>query len=92
MHGPFAELALLLFIAAVVGALGMRLRQPMLIAYIVVGIAVGPAGLGHYGEHLLARLKQNGIAAMGVDFDPETVRRLRHHGFSVRFGDGDRDR
>ena len=46
-------------------------------------------GLGRYGEHLLARLRQNGVAVMGVDFDPETVRRLRHGGFSVRFGDGE---
>lgn len=46
-------------------------------------------GLGRYGEHLLARLQHNGVAAMGVDFDPETVRRLRHRGFSVRFGDGE---
>ncbi|MDP1708073.1 MAG: cation:proton antiporter [Gammaproteobacteria bacterium] len=46
-------------------------------------------GLGRYGEHLLARLTQHGVAAMGVDFDPETVRRLRQRGFSVRFGDGE---
>ncbi len=46
-------------------------------------------GLGRYGEHLLSRLKENGVAVMGVDFDPETVRRLRQRGFSVRFGDGE---
>ena len=36
MHEPFSELALLLLIAAAVGALAVRLRQPVLIAYIVV--------------------------------------------------------
>ncbi|MBE0623034.1 MAG: cation:proton antiporter [Burkholderiales bacterium] len=46
-------------------------------------------GLGRYGERLLDRLKQDRVAAMGVDFDPETVRRLRHGGFSVRFGDAE---
>ena len=46
-------------------------------------------GLGRYGEHLLSRLKQNGVATMGVDFDPETVLRLRRRGYSVRFGDGE---
>ncbi len=46
-------------------------------------------GLGRYGEHLLARLRHNGVPALGVDFDPETVRRLRHRGFAVRFGDGE---
>ncbi|TVO67690.1 cation:proton antiporter [Denitromonas ohlonensis] len=46
-------------------------------------------GLGRYGAHLLARLHHHGVTAMGVDFDPETVRRLRHRGFAVRFGDGE---
>lgn len=46
-------------------------------------------GLGRYGEHLLARLRQHGVAAVGVDFDPETVRRLRQRGLSVRFGDAE---
>jgi Kef-type K+ transport system membrane component KefB len=46
MHAPFAEFALLLLICAVAGALFVRLRQPVLIAYIVVGIVVGPAVLG----------------------------------------------
>ena len=46
-------------------------------------------GLGRYGERLLSRLKQNGVATMGVDFDPETVLRLRRRGYSVRFGDGE---
>ncbi len=46
-------------------------------------------GLGRYGAHLLTRLNQNGVPVMGVDFDPETVRRLLHQGHSVRFGDGE---
>ena len=37
MTGPFAEMALLLLIAALVGALFVKLRQPVLIAYIVDG-------------------------------------------------------
>jgi Kef-type K+ transport system membrane component KefB len=43
MQEPFAELALLLVITAITGALAVRLRQPVLIAYIIVGILVGPA-------------------------------------------------
>ncbi len=46
-------------------------------------------GLGRYGERLLTRLAQNRVMAMGVDFDPECVRRLGHRGFSVRFGDAE---
>ena len=46
-------------------------------------------GLGRYGERLLSRLHDNGVVAMGVDFDPETVRRLRQRGLAVRFGDAE---
>ena len=46
-------------------------------------------GLGRYGERLFSRLRQDGVAVMGVDFDPEIVRKLQHRGFSVRFGDGE---
>ncbi len=45
MTGPCTGIALLLLIAAL-RAPFVRLRQPVLIAYIVVGIAVGPAGPG----------------------------------------------
>ena len=46
-------------------------------------------GLGRYGAHLLTRLDHNGVPVMGVDFDPETVRRHLHQGYAVRFGDGE---
>ncbi|MFW0859414.1 MAG: cation:proton antiporter [Dehalococcoidia bacterium] len=42
----FSQIAVLLMIAAVIGALMMRLRQPMIVGFILVGILVGPAGLG----------------------------------------------
>ena len=42
-------------------------------------------GLGRYGAHLLTRLDHNGVPVMGVDFDPETVRRHLHQGYAVRF-------
>ena len=44
MHESFAELAVLLVITAFAGAVAVRLRQPVLIAYIIVGVLVGPAG------------------------------------------------
>ena len=46
MNSPFTEFAALLLICALVGAVFVRLRQPVLIAYIVVGIAVGPESSG----------------------------------------------
>jgi len=51
MAQPLVELALLLAITAVAGALALRLRQPLLIAYIIVGILVGPAGFALVHAH-----------------------------------------
>ena len=42
----FTEMAVLLLVAAAVGALGVRLRQPLIVAFIAVGILVGPSVLG----------------------------------------------
>jgi len=42
----FTEMAVLLLIAAVVGAIGVRLRQPLIVSFIAVGILVGPSMLG----------------------------------------------
>ena len=39
-------MAVLLLLAAVVGALAVRLRQPLIVAFIAVGILVGPSVLG----------------------------------------------
>jgi hypothetical protein len=38
MHGVFAEFARLLMMAAAAGAVSIWLRQPVLIAYIIIGI------------------------------------------------------
>ena len=42
----FTEMAVLLLVAAAVGALGVRLRQPLIVAFIAVGILVCPSVLG----------------------------------------------
>ena len=80
--GVFAEFAVLLLISAAAGALAIWLRQPILIAYIVVGIVTGPAVLGIVQAHdeidLLAEI---GIAVLlfvvGLKLD---VQHLRHIG------------
>jgi Kef-type K+ transport system membrane component KefB len=76
---PFAELALLLAIAAAAGAVALLLRQPVLIAYIAVGIAVGPAGLELVHSHdQIDMLAQVGIAVLlflvGLKLDVAKVR------------------
>jgi len=42
---PFSEIAAVLAVAAGIGALALWLRQPLIIAFIVAGILLGPAGL-----------------------------------------------
>ncbi len=55
-----SEIGVLLMLAAAVGALGVRLRQPLIVAFIAVGILVGPSVLGWVSANdqvdLLAKL------------------------------------
>jgi Kef-type K+ transport system membrane component KefB len=81
LAGPFGEFALLLLVCALAGAVFVRLRQPVLIAYIVVGIAVGPAVLGLVSAHdQIDLLAQVGVAvllfAVGLKLDLQHVRHI----------------
>jgi Kef-type K+ transport system membrane component KefB len=81
MHQPFAEIALLLLICALAGALFVRLHQPVLIAYIVVGIVAGPAVLGLVAAHdQLDLLAQIGVTvllfAVGLKLDLHHIRHI----------------
>ncbi|MCL0093635.1 cation:proton antiporter [Dehalococcoidia bacterium] len=58
----FYEIAVLLLIAAAIGGLAMRLRQPMIVGFILVGILVGPAVLGV----VVARDEIDLMAQMGI--------------------------
>ena len=78
---PFSEIALLLGISAAAGAVFVRLRQPPLIAYIIVGILVGPAGFGLVSAHdQIDLLAQFGIAVLlfvvGLKLDLHHVRHI----------------
>ncbi len=100
MYEPFAELAVLLVIAAAVGAVAVRLRQPVLIAYIIVGILVGPAGFELVRAHdQIDLLAQIGVAVLlfvvGLKLDITHVRHigpvalatgLGQLGFTILFG------
>lgn len=77
----FTEMAVLLLMAAVIGAIGVRLRQPLIVAFIVVGILVGPSVLGWVSANdqvdLLAKL---GIALLlfvvGLKLDLHIIRSM----------------
>ena len=75
-HGPYAEFALLL-ISAVAGAVAVRLRQPVLIAYIVVG----PALLGIVNaQEEVALLAEIGVTVLlfvvGLKLDLHHIRHI----------------
>jgi Kef-type K+ transport system membrane component KefB len=77
----FTEMAVLLLLAAVIGAIGVRLRQPLIVAFIAVGILVGPSALGWVSANdqvdLLAKL---GIALLlfvvGLKLDLHVIRTM----------------
>ena len=80
-HGPYAEFAVLLIISALAGAIAVRLRQPVLIAYIVVGILVGPAVFGIVTAHdQVALLAEIGVTVLlfvvGLKLDLHHIRHI----------------
>jgi len=81
VHEVFTEFALLLIISAVAGAVAMALRQPVLIAYIAVGIVVGPAVLGLVAaKDEIDLLAEVGVAVLlfvvGLKLDLQHVRHI----------------
>ncbi|HXW07518.1 MAG TPA: cation:proton antiporter [Vicinamibacterales bacterium] len=77
----FAEIALTLLAAALVGAAGTWLRQPLIVSFIAVGILVGPAALGLVTRHeQIELLASIGIALLlfvvGLKLDFHTIRTL----------------
>ena len=75
----FLEVTAILVVSAVIGALATQLRQPLIVAFIGVGVLVGPAGLDLVSAHeqieLLAEL---GIALLlfvvGLKLDLHLIR------------------
>ncbi len=77
----FTEIAVLLLVAAAVGALGVRLRQPLIVTFIAVGILVGPSALGWVSANdQVDLLAQMGIALLlfvvGLKLDLHIIRTM----------------
>lgn len=79
LSNPFFELSVILAIAALLGAVGLILRQPLIVMFIALGILVGPSVLNLVSSsqmiHLLADL---GIALLlfvvGLKLDLSLIR------------------
>src|SRR5687768_1995435 len=77
----FAEIGIILLLAAATAAAGLRFRQPLIVSFILVGLIVGPAGIGLVTHHeeieLLASI---GISLLlfvvGLKLDVQTIRTL----------------
>ena len=80
-QSPFAEIAALLVMAAVVGFLGIILRQPLIVSFIAVGLIAGPSALDVVrADAQISLLSQLGIAVLlflvGIKLDVKLVRSL----------------
>lgn len=79
LDGDFAQVAVVLLIAATVGAAAFALKQPLIVSYIIVGVLAGPAVLGIFEStdqiNLLAKV---GIAILlflvGLKLDFHLIR------------------
>jgi Kef-type K+ transport system membrane component KefB len=81
MDTVFSEFATLLLMSAAAGLVSLWLRQPVLIAYIVIGITAGPAVLGVVTAHdQIALLAQVGVAVLlfvvGLKLDLQHIRHI----------------
>ncbi|MFO8237109.1 MAG: cation:proton antiporter [Prochlorococcaceae cyanobacterium] len=75
----FHELAAILMLAGIIGVVGLKLRQPLIISYILTGIVAGPALLGWTsGGSELELLSSIGISVLlfvvGLKLDVGLIR------------------
>jgi Kef-type K+ transport system membrane component KefB len=96
----YAAIAVILTASAFAGALAVRLRQPLLVAFLVVGLAAGPSALGLVAAHSeIDLLAQIGVTVLlfvvGLKLDLNVVRHigpvalatgLGQLGFTIFFG------
>ena len=81
MESTYQEVTLLLFATALLGLVGMRLRQPLIIIYILVGLLAGPSVLGWVSAHEpMELLSEIGVTILlfvvGLKLDVKLVRQL----------------
>ncbi|HOX40170.1 MAG TPA: cation:proton antiporter [Candidatus Brocadiia bacterium] len=75
----FYEITAILVATALFGLIGLRLRQPLIVAFLAVGVLVGPSGLGIIENHeKIELLAQIGISLLlfvvGLRLDLQMIR------------------
>ena len=81
MESVFSEIALLVLLAAALGFVGLLLRQPLVVAFIALGVLAGPDALGLVtSTDFIDTLSQISIAVLlflvGLKLDVSLVRNL----------------
>ncbi|UYV38300.1 cation:proton antiporter [Rhodobacteraceae bacterium D3-12] len=81
VQSPFTEIAALLVMAAVIGFIGIILRQPLIVSFIVVGLIAGPSALDVVrSDEQISLLSELGIAVLlflvGIKLDVKLIRSL----------------
>jgi Kef-type K+ transport system membrane component KefB len=79
LESTFGQVAAVLAVAAVVGAITVALKQPLIVGFIGVGILVGPAGFGWVtADEPFGVFAELGISVLlflvGLKLDPQLVR------------------
>ncbi len=76
----FTQMAVVLALAAVVGVLALWLRQPLIVAFILVGILVGPVGFDWISSEQFNLLAELGIGLLlfvvGLKLDLSLIRSI----------------
>jgi len=81
MSVMYNEITLLLFATSIIGLIALRLKQPIIVAYILIGIVAGPAVLDWVSAHepmeLLAEIGVTMLLfVVGLKLDINLVRKL----------------
>ena len=81
METLFFEIGLVIISAALVGAVGYLLKQPLILAYIAAGVIIGPFGLGLVNDvHVIEIIAEVGIMLMlflvGLEMNPKRLKNL----------------
>lgn len=87
----FAEVALLLVLAAGIGMLGLWARQPLIVSFIAVGLVAGPSALDVvHSDAQIELLSELGIAVLlflvGIKLDVKLIRSLGPVALAVGLG------
>jgi Kef-type K+ transport system membrane component KefB len=78
---PFYEITALIALAAIIGFVGLLLRQPMIVCFIAVGVLAGPSALGIVQSYShIELLSELGIAVLlflvGLKLDLKLIKTL----------------